>query len=143
MAKKNHLFEGLVMPKRTKNMIQQVQQLMDRVAMYGANAKSYRLKASGKFRKVGRGDFQSPGQTDAEFAYMNPDLDNWDWDPDGRVTDDVNRSQAYRKDYACLNDMGADESLDLMLATIEKLRPAGATRAEMDQAWAMFNSAQS
>ena len=59
---------------------------------------------------------------------MNPDLDNWDWDPDGKVTDDVNRSQAYRKDYACLNDMDADDSLDLMIETIGKMRRQARTK---------------
>jgi len=131
------------MPRQTKYKAAQVQKLMDRASMYGSNAQSYRRKAGAKFRKVGSGEFQSPGQTDPDFAYMNPDLDNWDWDPDGKITDDVNRSQAFRKDYACLNDMYADDSLDLMIETIGKMRAAGATRSDMDRAWAIYSSAQS
>ena len=131
------------MPRQTKYKAAQVQKLIDRASMYGRKAASYRLKASGKFRKVGRDGFQSPGQTDPDFSYMNPGLDNWDWDPDGKVTDDVNRSQAFRKDYACLNDMAADDSLDLMIETIGKMRAAGANKDDMDRAWAIYSSAQS
>ena len=131
------------MPRQSKYIKAQIQKLIDRADMYGRKAKSYRMKAAGKFRKVGRGDFMSPGQTDPDFAYMNPDRDNWDWDPDGKVTDDVNRSQALRKDYACLNDAAADDSLDLMLATIGKMRAAGANKSDMDRAWAIFHAAQS
>lgn len=124
------------MPKRTKNMIEQVQQLTDRAAMYGRDSRSYRNKASTRFRQVAR---QDHSDSDSEFAYMNPDRDDWDiGEPAGAAI-----SQALNKDFGCLNDMYADDALDLMLETIGKMRAAGATRAEMDNAWALFNSAQS
>ena len=124
------------MPKRTKNMIQQVQQLMDRAAYYAGEVSSCRDKANKRFRQVSRLDIQD---SDSEFEYMNPGLDNWDsGEPSGAAI-----SQVLNKDFGCLNDMYADDALDLMLETIGKMRAAGATRAEMDQAWAVFNSAQS
>ena len=55
------------MPKQTKYIKAQVQKLIDRASMYAGKAASYRMKASGKFRKVGRDEFQSPGQTDPAF----------------------------------------------------------------------------
>ena len=136
MAKKNHSFEGLVMPRRTRNMIQQVQELSDRAEGYGRDSQSYRAKANRRFRQVARID---NSDSDSDFEYMNPGLDNWDsGEPAGLAI-----SQTLNKDFGCLNDMYADDALDLMLETIGRMREAGATRAEMDNAWAMFSSAQS
>lgn len=131
------------MPVRTKNIVRQVQELTDRAEMYAGRAARYRRSADIKFGRISGQEPQPSGQTDAEFAYMNPDLDNWDWDADGRSQSGAENSQIMRKDFACLSDMGADESLDLMLETIGRMREAGATRAEMENAWAMFSSAQS
>jgi hypothetical protein len=137
------MIEELDMPRQSKYIQAQVQKLIDRADMYGRNAQSYRRKASGKFRRVSRKDLMSPGQTDPDFAYMNPDLDNWDWDTDGKMQAGMDLSQTLRKDYACLNDAAADDSLDSMLATIGKMRAAGATKSDMDRAWAIFHAAQS
>jgi hypothetical protein len=121
-------------------MIEQVQQLVDRAEMYAGRAKRYRRSADLKFGRVMSPEAHAAGQSDEEFSYMNPDLDNWDAE-DGMSGADS--SQVMRKDFGCLSDMGADESLDLMIETIGKMPAAGATRAEMDNAWSMFNSAQS
>jgi hypothetical protein len=117
-------------------MIEQVQQLTDRAAYYGREVASCRNKASRRFRQVATLD---QSDSDSDFAYMNPGLDNWDsGDSSGAAI-----SQALSKDFGCLNDMYADDALDLMIETIGKMRAAGATRAEMDNAWSLFNSAQS
>lgn len=111
--------------------------------MYAGKADMYRGKADSKFGRIGIKDPQSSGQTDPDFSYMNPDLDNWDWDSDGRAQAGMDKSRAMKKDYACLNDMYADNSLDLMIETIGKMRAAGATKDDMDRAWAIYSSAQS
>lgn len=126
------------MPKRTKNMIRQVQELTDLTEMYGDLSTQYRGKANGKYRRIARPS--DAAEADAEFAYMNPDLDNWDGDGEASGAE---ASQAMRKEYAGLCDQAASENLDLMLETIGRMRAAGAIRAEMDNAWAMFSSAQS
>lgn len=131
------------MPKQTKYIKAQVQKLIDRASMYAGKSARYRRTADLKFRRIGGSDPQSPGQTDAEFAYMNPDLDNWDWDSDGQMQSSMDTGQTMRKDYACLSDMGADEALDAMIETIGKMRAAGATRSDMNRAWAIYSSAQS
>lgn len=131
------------MPKQTKYIKAQVQKLIDRASMYAGKSARYRRTADLKFRRISGLDPQSSGQTDAEFTYMNPDLDNWDWDADGKVQDGLESSQTMRKDFACLSDMGADEALDAMIETIGKMRAAGATRSDMDRAWAIYSSAQS
>lgn len=130
------------MPKRTKNMIQQVEKLIDRASMYGSDSQSYRSKAGKRFRQVARFDCDATGSS-ADFEYMNPDLDNWDTDSDGRAQTGMGIAQTLSKDFGCLNDMYADDSLDLMIETIGKMRAAGATRADMDRAWAIYSSAQS
>ena len=131
------------MPRQRKHQAAAVQKLIDRASMYAGKADMYRGKADSKFGRIGIKDPQSSGQTDPDFSYMNPDLDNWDWDSDGRAQAGMDKSRAMKKDYACLNDMYADNSLDLMIETIGKMRAAGATRDEMDQAWAIYSSAQS
>ena len=131
------------MPRQRKHQAAAVQKLIDRASMYAGRAARYRRSADIKFGRISGQDPQPSGQTDADFAYMNPDLDNWDWDTDGRSQSGAENSQIMRKDFACLSDMGADESLDLMLETIGRMREAGATRSDMDRAWALFNSAQS
>lgn len=131
------------MPRQTKYVKAQVQKLIDRAEMYAGKAARYRRTADLKFRRISSSDPQSPGQVDQEFAYMNPDLDNWDWDPDASLQTGLENSVNMRKDYACLSDMGADEALDAMVETIGKMRAAGATRADMDRAWAIYNSAKS
>lgn len=131
------------MPRQTKFKAAQVQKLIDRASMYAGKADMYRGKADSKFGRIGTKDPQSSGQTDPDFSYMNPDLDNWDWDSDGRAQAGMDKSRAMKKDYACLNDMYADVSLDLMIETIGKMRAAGATKDDMDRAWAIYSSAQS
>lgn len=131
------------MPRQTKFKAAQVQKLIDRAQMYAEESGTYRGKAGSKFGRIGIKDPQSSGQTDADFTYMNPDLDNWDWDSDGRAQAGMDKSRAMKKDYACLNDMYADDSLDLMIETIGKMRAAGATKDDMDRAWAIYSSAQS
>ena len=126
------------MPKRTRNMIRQVQELSDRAEMYGDLSTQYRGKANSKYRRIARPS--DAAEADAEFAYMNPDLDNWDGDGEASGAE---ASQAMRKEYAGLCDQASSENLDLMLETIGRMREAGATRSDMDRAWSLFNSAQS
>jgi len=126
------------MPKRTKNMIQQVEKLIDRASMYSDLATDYAQKADRKYRRVSLPS--DAAESAAEFAYMNPDLDNWD--SDGESTG-AEASRAMRKEYAGLCDQAASENLDLMIETIGKMRAAGATKDDMDRAWAIYSSAQS
>ena len=126
------------MPKRTKNMIQQVEKLIDRASMYSELAIDYAQKADRKYRRVSLPS--DAAESAAEFAYMNPDLDNWD--SDGESTG-AEASQAMRKEYAGLCDQATSENLDLMIETIGKMRAAGANKDDMDRAWAIYSSAQS
>ena len=126
------------MPKRTKNMIQQVEGLISRAEMYSGLAIDYSQQADRKYRRVSLPS--DAAEVAAEFSYMNPDLDNWDSDGD---TTGVEASQALRKEHAGLCDQAASENLDLMIETIGKMRAAGATKADMDRAWAIYSSAQS
>lgn len=124
------------MPRQRKHQAAAVQKLIDRAQMYGSDSQSYRAKASKRFRQLPRID---QSDSDSDFEYMNPDLDNWDsGEPSGMAI-----AQTLNKDFGCLNDMYADDALDLMLETIGRMREAGATRSDMDRAWSLFHSAQS
>lgn len=126
------------MPRQTKFKAAQVQKLIDRAEMYGDLSTQYRGKANGKYRRIASPS--DAAEADAEFAYMNPDLDNWDGDGEASGAE---ASQAMRKEYAGLCDQAASENLDLMIETIGKMRAAGATKDDMDRAWAIYSSAQS
>lgn len=126
------------MPRQRKHQAAAVQKLIDRAEMYGDLSTQYRGKANGKYRRIARPS--DAAEADAEFAYMNPDLDNWDGDGEASGAE---ASQAMRKEYAGLCDQAASENLDLMLETIGRMREAGATRSDMDRAWQVFLSAQS
>ena len=130
------------MPRQRKHQAEAVQKLIDRAAMYGSDSQSDRAKAGKRFRQVARVDSDAEGSV-SDFNYMNPDLDNWDTDADGRSQSGLATSQALSKDFGCLNDMYADDALDLMVETIGKMREAGATKADMDRAWSVYYSAQS
>ena len=126
------------MPRQRKHQAAAVQKLIDRASMYSGLAIDYAQKADRKYRRVSLPS--DAAESAAEFSYMNPDLDNWDSDGD---TTGAEASQAMRKEYAGLCDQAASENLDLMIETIGKMRAAGATRADMDRAWAIYSSAQS
>lgn len=126
------------MPRQRKHQAAAVQGLIDRASMYGDLASQYRARAGSKYRRIARPS--DAAEADAEFAYMNPDLDNWDSEGD---TSGADASQALRREYAGLCDQAASENLDLMLETIGRMREAGATRSDMDRAWQVFFSAQS
>jgi hypothetical protein len=126
------------MPKQTKYIKAQVQKLIDRASMYSELAIDYAQKADRKYRRVSLPS--DAAESAAEFAYMNPDLDNWD--SDGESTG-AEASQAMRKEYAGLCDQATSENLDLMIETIGKMRAAGANKDDMDRAWAIYSSAQS
>jgi hypothetical protein len=126
------------MPRQRIHQAQAVQKLIDRAAMYADLSMDYAQQANRKYRRI------APASDDAElaadFAYMNPDLDNWDSDGEQSGAE---ASQALRKESAGLCDQATSENLDLMIETIGKMRAAGATRADMDRAWAIYSSAQS
>ena len=132
------------MPKRTKNMMAQVDELMDTIKMYARQVNGSKstkgrkgwvgsaAKADGKWRRVGKENPES-----GDFEYFNPDLE--DWDTDCGMPHMGNEAS---KEWAMLWDGVKELQIERMLQVIAKLRPAGAVKAEMDEAWRLLASVQ-
>jgi len=130
------------MPKRTKNMITQVNELMDRLQRYadsviGNDGKNGRPRQTGfakksdlKWSRVAR------SKPDGD-EFVASDLD--DWGTDGGAP---SLGAEYAKEWAMLWDGKKEQVVARMLGVMSELRPAGAVKAEMDKAWEIFASVQ-
>lgn len=132
------------MPKQTKYIKAQVGKLQSKVKMYARQVNGSKstkgrkgwvgsaAKADGKWGRIGKENPES-----GDFEYFNPDLEDWNTD-----SGMPHMGKEASKEWAMLWDAKKEQEIDRMLDAIEKMRPAGAVRADMDKAWEVFASVQ-
>ena len=132
------------MPKQSKYIKAQVGKLKAKARMYARQVNGSKStkgrkgwvgsasKADGKWSRVGK---ENP--VDGDFEYFNPDLEDWSVD-----CGDPHVGKEASKEWAMLWDGCKEQQVDRLLDAIEKMRPAGAVKADMDEAWEVFASVQ-
>lgn len=98
-------------------------------------AKSVKVTADKSAAKWRRVSYEVP--LDDEFDGMGSDMEDWETD-----SGMPNIGAEIVKDWAMVLDGKVDQELDYVLNVIEKMRPAGAVKADMDEAWKVFASVQ-
>lgn len=120
------------MPQQTKHVKEQVGKLQARLEVAAKSVKVTSDKARAKWSRVA---YEVP--TDEEAELIAPELEDWDAGegmPGGGAQ--------FLKEWAMVLDGKTDQELDYVLNVIEKMRPAGAVKADMDKAWEVFASVQ-
>ena len=120
------------MPNQTKYIKAQVGKLQKKVEAAAKSVKVTSDKAQAKWRRVA---YEVP--TDEEAELIAPELEDWETG-DGMPSGGAQ----FLKEWAMVLDGKTDQELDYVLNVIEKMRPAGAVRADMDKAWEVFASVQ-
>ena len=130
------------MPRQRLHQKEAVGKLADRVQMYadsvgGNDGKNGRPRQTGsavksrlKWSRVAKAN---PVSEEFECS----DLEDWSTD-----SGMPSSGAAYAKEWAMLWDAKKEQEIDRLLDAIEKMRPAGAVRADMDKAWEVFASVQ-
>lgn len=122
------------MPRQTKYVKQQVAKLQGRVRKAAKSAEVTGNIASSKWRRM------VPVETvDEELELVTPEFEDWETEPD---RDRAGFGAMFNREYAMVLDGKREQELDYVLNVIEKMRPAGAVKADMDEAWEVYASVQ-
>ena len=122
------------MPRQTKYVKQQVAKLQGRVRKAAKSAEVTGNIASSKWRRM------VPVETvDEELELVTPEFEDWETAPD---SDRAGFGAMFNREYAMVLDGKREQELDYVLNVIEKMRPAGAVKADMDEAWEVYASVQ-
>jgi hypothetical protein len=120
------------MPRQTKYIKEQVAKLQGRVRKAAKSAEVTANIAASKWRKV------VPIETvDEELELATPEHEDWETEDQG-----IGPGAWLARDWAMLLDGKKEQEMDYVLNVIEKMRPAGAVKADMDEAWKVYASVQ-
>ena len=120
------------MPRQRLHQKEAVGKLQARARAAAKSVKITSRKACNEWRRVA---YESP--VDEEMELICPELEDWDVD-----SGMPSHGAKYVKEWAMVLDGKTDQELDYVLNVIEKMRPAGAVKADMDEAWKVFASVQ-
>lgn len=120
------------MPRQRLHQKEAVGKLQKKVEAAAKSVKVTSGKAGKEWRRVA---YESP--IDEEMELISPELEDWDVD-----SGMPSHGAMYVKDWAMVLDGKTDQELDYVLNVIEKMRPAGAVKADMEAAWKVFASVQ-
>ena len=120
------------MPRQTKYVKEQVAKLQGRVRKAAKSAEVTGNIANKNWRRVAPVEL-----LDDEAAWVTPECDDWETGSGIPET-----GMDYARDWAMLLDGKREQELDYVLNVIEQMRPAGAVKADMEEAWKVFASVQ-
>jgi hypothetical protein len=120
------------MPRQTKYIKEQVAKLQGRVRKAAKSAEVTANIANKKWRRVA-----TVHPVDEEAELLGADCDDWET---GRGF--IGDGPEHAKEWAMLLDGKKEQEMDYVLNVIEKMRPAGAVKADMDEAWKVYASVQ-